>query len=434
MNGQVKSSVELARSLVLGVLATLILSACSAPAWKKPVPLGEVPGVMQYAVTQTQDDVTVTVVVPTKEQTSLIFGTSLYNDHIQPVWVEVDNQGKDPLFLLKIGMDEDYFSPLEASYQRHSGSKETRHRMDLFFHQMSFTNPALPGEVTSGWVFTNLDEGIKAVNIDLLGDGRLYTYSLVVKVPGLVVDVAQVDLDNIYSEFTDLKTEQELKDTLNSLPCCTVNKKGDKNGDPLNVVFIGARTDIFSGLIRRDWHLTEVTYGASAWKTIKSFMFGTRYRYSPISPLYVFGRPQDMGLQKARDSIHLRNHMRIWRAPYNYRGEEIYIAQISRDVGVKFNKRTITTHAIDPDVDDTRNGLLQDLAYSQSMYAFGYVGGSQRSTLEDTYYNLTPDPYYSDGLRAVMFFAGRPTTVDEVEILDWEKTKNLKMLDWDRNR
>jgi len=30
-----------------------------------------------------------------------------------------------------------------------------------------------------------------------------------------------------------------------------------------------------------------------------SFLFGSRYRYAPISPLYVFGRLQDIGLQKA---------------------------------------------------------------------------------------------------------------------------------------
>ncbi|WP_419607374.1 LssY C-terminal domain-containing protein, partial [Thiolapillus sp.] len=28
----------------------------------------------------------------------------------------------------------------------------------------------------------------------------------------------------------------------------------------------------------------------------KSFLFGDRYRYSPVSPLYVFGRKQDYAL------------------------------------------------------------------------------------------------------------------------------------------
>ncbi len=164
------------------------------------------------------------------------------------------------------------------------------------------------------------------------------------------------------------------------------------------------------------------------WKTVRSFVFGSAYRYSPISPLYVFGRAQDIGLQKARSSIHLRNHMRLWRTRYSYRGLEVYLGQISRDIGVKFNRRTFTTHVIDPDVDDTRDGLIGDLAYSQSLHATGYVRGSQRSTLEETHYNLTPDPYYSDGLRAVMLLDQRPVALDEILILDWESRGSQESL------
>jgi hypothetical protein len=102
-----------------------------------------------------------------------------------------------------------------------------------------------------------------------------------------------------------------------------------------------------------------------------------------------------------------------------YRGQEVYVGQISRDIGVKFNRRTFTTHVIDPDVDDTRDGLIGDVAYSQSLHAAGYVRGAQRSTPEETHYNLTPDPYYSDGLRAVMFLGQRAVALDD-PALDWE--------------
>jgi hypothetical protein len=120
--------------------------------------------------------------------------------------------------------------------------------------------------------------------------------------------------------------------------------------------------------------------------------------------------------------------MRLWRTRYVYRGQEVYIGQISRDIGVKFNRRTFTTHVIDPDVDDTRDGLIGDLAYSQSLHAMGYVRGSQRSTREETHYNLTPDPYFSDGLRAVMFLDPRPVALNEIQILDWESRLPQELL------
>ena len=113
------------------------------------------------------------------------------------------------------------------------------------------------------------------------------------------------------------------------------------------------------------------------------------------------------------------SHMRLWRAPYDFQGQEVYLGQISRDIGVKANKRTLTTHAIDPYVDHTRDSLAGDLAYSQGLSGIAYVSGSQRSTEEETYYNLTPDPYYSDGYRAVFFFAEAPVALTEIDQLLW---------------
>lgn len=410
--------------LFLGLLL-LGLAGCN-PAWKAPEPIEAVP-FLERAVSETRDGLTVTVGVPGRAETTRLFGTSLYNDRIQPVWIEVRNDTGQSYLLVKPGTDEDLFSPLEAAYQRKSGSKETQREMAVFFYRSSFHNPVPPGETRSGYLFTNLDEGFKAVNVDLVSTDEVASFTFVVQVPGLITDVDQVDLDAIWPEKFDFTEPGELRSALESLPCCTTNKKGDRNGDPLNIVFVGDRKDIFSALIRRGWHQTEVTYAASAWKTVKSFLFGSRYRYSPISPLYVYGRPQDMGAQKARGSVHLRNHMRVWQTPYRYRGDEVYIGQISRDIGVKLNWPTITTHAIDPDVDDTRDVLVGDLAYSQSLQAIAYVKGSQPSTMEDTHYNLTPDPYFSDGLRAVLFFGERPTGLNEIRFLDWEPNAKLEI-------
>ena len=36
-----------------------------------------------------------------------------------------------------------------------------------------------------------------------------------------------------------------------------------------------------------------------------------------------------------------RNHMRLWLAPIHYRGDDVYVGQISRDIGVKFSPKTL---------------------------------------------------------------------------------------------
>ncbi len=139
-----------------------------------------------------------------------------------------------------------------------------------------------------------------------------------------------------------------------------------------------------------------------------------------MSALYVYGRGQDVALQKARDTIHERNHLRLWLTPLRLNGEAVWVGQISRDIGVRFTRKTITTHKIDPDVDEARNYLLQDLWYSQVLAQYSYVAGVGAATYSEPRGNLTGDPYFTDGLRAVMWLSGDSLDMEEIEFLDWE--------------
>ena len=401
------------------LLLLFLLPGCATrPQWTAPESTGQV-DFLQHAESQTRDGITVTVAIPDREAERRIFGVSLASVHIQPVWVRVDNQGDRDRLLLKPGIDPMLYSPAEVAYQLSAAAGEAPDK-ERFFTAKEFRNPVPKGGTTSGFVFTRLDEGQKIVNIDLLGNHDLKSFLLLVKAPGLITDSSQVDFDHLYGQWTEIEDEKILRQVLASLPCCTTDESGERFGDPLNLVFIGDRHAIFSALIRAGWKQTETTNSLALRKTIASFLFGSRYLYSPISPLYVFGRHQDAGFQKARESISLRNHMRLWRTPYNFRGQEVYIGQVSRDIGVKFNSRTFTTHVIDPDLDHTRDNLMADLAYSQMVTRLGMVSGSRVSTPRKTYYNLTPDPYYSDGNRAVLFFSERRTPLDQIDLLEWE--------------
>jgi hypothetical protein len=161
---------------------------------------------------------------------------------------------------------------------------------------------------------------------------------------------------------------------------------------------------------------------SKAAKTVGSFLFGGRYRYSPVSPLYVYGRSQDIALQKVRGTIHERNHLRLWLSPFTYQDKPVWVGQISRDIGVRFTSRSpfLTTHKIDPDVDETREYLLQDILASQSLGAFAYVSGVGAALRDAPRANLTGDPYFTDGLRLVLFLGDKPIDIAEVDYIEWE--------------
>ena len=112
-----------------------------------------------------------------------------------------------------------------------------------------------------------------------------------------------------------------------------------------------------------------------------------------MSNLYLFGRSQDLALQKARDNIHQRNHLRLWLSPMLYHGRQVWVGQISRDIGSRLtiHTPTLTTHKIDPDVDEARDALMEDMAYSQSLAKMGLVEGVGAAARSAPRENLT-DP------------------------------------------
>ena len=370
-------------------------------------------------------DVTVTVAVPTIAEAEAIYGVELKRKFIQPVWIEIKNEGTATYWFLPSGMDPNYFSPSEAAFAFHSGSKEANRQIDEKFQKLQFLNPVRPDSTVSGFLLTNLDEGFKAVDIDLISREEVKSFSFILSDPDFKADYKMVDFNTLYAadEITHIEEDEELRRELEKLPCCTSNAKGDAYGDPLNLVLIGEFSDIVPALVRRNWHGTEIIWSEALKRTIKSFLQGERYRYSPISPLHVYGRKQDVGWQKARGTINERNHMRFWLSPIRFRGQKVFVGQISRDIGVKFTLKspTISTHVIDPDVDEARRYFVEDMAYSQALARHGYVNGVGVVSRQEPRVNLVGDPFYTDGLRAVLFFDHRPFTLAEIGLIEWEK-------------
>ncbi len=367
---------------------------------------------------QTQRKLTVTTAVPSAEETEAIFGADLYAKNIQPVWVQVENRSDTALFLTPMGMDPAYYTPREAQ-QRTSRGIANGPSGEAFERKAITRLRVAPRSIRSGYIFSRVDEGTKSFNVDVVGGGAPRMMTFFVPVPGLKLDHHEVDIKGLYTE-SELKHLDlpALVAELERLPCCVRDRRGEDLGDPLNLVFIGDIQDMYYAFLRAGWDETETIYSASLVKTALSALSGGRYRYSPISALYVFGRPQDAALQRARKSIHERNHLRVWLTPLRFEDKPVWIGQISRDIGVRFTWRTITTHKIDPDVDETREFLLEDMAYSQALAKFGYVGGVGPATYDEPRRNLTGDPYFTDGRRLVMWISGKQASISQIEVLD----------------
>jgi len=382
----------------------------------------------ERAQTQTRGKITVTTSVLNAKEGKKYFGVSLANNGIQPVWVKIDNQSDEDYFFFPITLDPNYYAASEVYYMnRFSMARWKNSNLEERIEKYDVGTHIPPKKVTSGFVFTNMDQGTKFVSVQIVAKGKEKTFSFLIPVNDIKADYHKVDFERLYSpkEIIYVKDQASLRKELEKLPCCTTNKKGNKFGDPLNFVLIGKDMEVFPPFVMRGWDETEFIHRGSTWLTIKSFLRGIEYRYSPISSLYMFGRRQDFALQKARKTIHERNHLRVWLSPIRYKGKEVWVGQISRDIGVRFTTKTwnLTTHKIDPDLDEARGYLFQDLLASQGVKKVGMVKGehANRFTRKFPGYNLTGDPYWTDGLFMVFEFSKRPTSLTELGFFPWER-------------
>jgi len=419
-------SIEVVRAFLLlkmmaAVGAAGLLAGCSTPAAPES-------GIdfRSRALTSTEGGVTVSVAVLSASESASLYGAPLAKKGMQPVWVEVRNGEDRPYFLLFPGLDPNFFPSSEAADAfAEDESRDVQTQTSGRFGRLAFRNPVPPGQAVSGMVLTNLEEGVKLIQLDLVADGRARAFSIFTVVPGFRSDyqASAVFWREVYppDQIRNYDDDDAFRAALEALPCCATNGDGSKNGDPLNLVIVGGLEDAFPALVRRGWRPTETKWSGAIMKVVSSALSGERYLNAPVSDLYLYGRPQDLALQKARDTIHQRNHLRLWLSPMRYRGKPVWVGQISRDIGSRLtiHSPTLTTHKIDPDVDEARTALAEDMAYSQGLAIVGYASGVGAAMPERPRQNLTTDPYYTDGDRLVLVFEHRPVSLAAIRFFQW---------------
>lgn len=413
-------------------------------------PAPDVTSFLDRVQEQTRNGVTVKVSALSSNESKQYFGTSLAKRGIQPIWIEVDNsKGDQQLFLDRVKLDPNYFPPLEAASVCHFASPKklasfgllsimfflplsvllplkvltaipANRAMDTYFQTNSFPLGIVePGKVARGFVFCSLDDGTKIVNVDLIGSkaGGSLSFIFSTTVPGLAVDYLGKEPSQI-GECIAL-TEEDLKRRLENEPRAVTDAKATKEGDPANLVVVGDFMTLLTAFGSR-WDETEVISLQSCIKTARSFIFGSQYRYSPVSALYMYGRSQDFALQRARGSISERLHLRLWLTPATFEGKPVWVGQVSRDIGVRLTSKTwnLTTHKINPNVDEARDYVVTDLRLSGHLDRVAYVKGVGESKEDNPRGNLTGDPFVTNGKRAVIILSPTKTKTSP-KLLDW---------------
>ena len=434
-----------ARITLLSLLA-LAIAGCATSFEPRPV---DTPAALGNLQTKTLGSVTVEAGILTDQQAAEHFGVDFAGHGLQALWLSVRNASDRRLWFIRNVVDPDFYSADEvALLVQKDVPKDQRDSLTQYLRDESIRALLLPRTVTEGFVFLPRVEGGRYIDVRLQGDAYIETgrtasgteaaaggaagteprelrFEFALPLPDGDFDYEKLDPAMTYAgvALPDLTLEQ-LRAALEQLPCCATNADGDAEGDPLNIVLVGGPNEVLNSLTRSGWSFTHRITLRTVGREIGAAVGGKPYSVAPVSSLYVFGRPQDVAMQRARRSISQRNHMRLWQAPFTFEQRPVWLGQISRDIGVKLTTKspTLTTHVIDPEVDTTREYLMHSLIAQGFVGRFAFVKGSAYATAQQPRVNLTGDPYHSDGMRLVIILAPEPVPPDEIRSLLWEQS------------
>jgi len=403
------------------LLAAALLGGCAGSF--EPRPFDPTADASQVH-TASHDNITVSTTILQDDQALQEYGVDLAAAGLQAIWLRIDNRRAHSRWLLVSALDPSYYAPDEAAVLFHSGlNAEEQGRMIQHFRELAIPLKTPAGAVTEGYVLAPRQEGGRYVIVSLAGRTGVMDFGFAITLPDGDFDFERLQPQNIYAgrELPDLDRDR-LRWQLLNLPCCAKNADLDRDGDPLNLVVVGDLDEVLASMSRAGWSFTHRIGPRTVERMIGAALSGSEYKVAPVSPLYFFGRPQDMALQRARNTIVQRNHLRLWLAPFRYEGKSVWVGQISRDIGVKATTKspTLTTHVIDPNVDEAREHLLQSLLVAGVVERFAFVSGIEPASLEAPHRNLTDDPYFTDGLRLVVMLSAEGTVpFEDVEFIEW---------------
>jgi hypothetical protein len=376
--------------------------------------------------TKTVDSVTVSACLLPDEDARQRYGVSLAKKGLQAVWLRVANKTPDENWLLTAHLDPDYFTADEAAYLfRHHWVSKAFGATQQHFRDLAMRSRLEAGKTYEGHVLIPRTEGGRFVEVTINGNGHVRRFGFPLRTPDGHFDFEKMNPSAIYSgEKPANLSRNQLRTRLEKLPPAVTNADGSASGDPLNVVLVGEPAQMMAALSECGWSFTHRIDSTTVRRMIGAALNGQSYLNAPVSSLYCFGRPQDLAFQRSRASLSQRNHMRLWLAPYTVEGRPVWVGQISRDVGIKLTRKspTLTTHVIDPMVDEARQFLLESLLFRFRVESFGFVRASEPAFREYPRTNLTDDPYITDGMRLIVFVAPEPVKAEDVRNLGWGKT------------
>jgi LssY-like putative type I secretion system component LssY len=203
-------------------------------------------------------------------------------------------------------------------------------------------------------------------------------------------------------KISNAPLDSGLRKDIDGLPR-RVNDQFKNLGDMVNFILIGSQQLVQAAVDAANFHVADTDNKKAVVEAAMLTYENKDYLAMPMSTLYLFNRPQDFGYEQAEPiaMVASRHHFRLWKAPFTWNGQTVWVGAGTHDIGFAKDKRNGNiTHKIDPNVDVERGNIGASLEKGGKVKSMSYYlppNPVQQAK------NATGDGYTSDGRILVVF-------------------------------
>lgn len=173
----------------------------------------------------------------------------------------------------------------------------------------------------------------------------------------------QTEEDDAPRKFTD-EDRLRVAEIVDGMPYQTSTAQ-NRPSDLINVMLVGSHEQVVKAFTMAGWTSARASSFRAGLREIRAVAEERGLRDAPMSELLLNDNESDMSWQKGLNDTAKRHHVRIWKQGETWDGQEIWAAAATRDVDYAyFRPGRLFTHRVAPDVDEERDKIVADLAFT----------------------------------------------------------------------
>jgi LssY C-terminus len=193
---------------------------------------------------------------------------------------------------------------------------------------------------------------------------------------------------------------EDLERLVSSAPYRTEAPRTGRPGDFTNVLLMGSEEQISAAFLAAGWTQPGPRSLRDNIGFIRAVAELRGDRHAPMSRLLLNGADPTLSWEKGLNDVSKRHHIRIWKSSETWDGREVWVGAATRDIDFEYwHPGRKLSHRIDGDVDQERDKVAYDLAFSNCGSILEWAG---RSGFPSEATTATGDPINSDGRMAVV--------------------------------